>query len=1161
MRRELLKKPDLKNSVDIAEFARTHPELVIAQWISTIDKIAAKSRDGTPEQRSLREKLGNAAWSVLSREILHDLTDDRRRNELKELWRRKIHPYGEKKNAKGHGRERGRWYARFAGETAPDAIDDQKARVIAQKIHEHLHEAEYRIGVGRPNKRQGRIAMRAESISDNVIKSIDPPDSDWSQEDCRCYSKAGNIAAAIRKSAERREDGKDGGSSRRIGMDVAAKELYRHWAKLFPDGAEGVLSIAEARKRKPGLFTLHGAVRDAYTRTLKHHGKGGKSRRPVSVLLPGSMEELYRLVEVKKRNRRLNALVRLGRIIHYEAGEASGADAPCNVTDNWPDDADIRTSRYCTSSGQSKIKRNEAFVRVWRHTIALASRTLTDWTDPSGKVGGDVLLKIGTLSCKGFNRAAYAKKLPLLFGKRHDLFDRPEHEDFEKSVLRLILDGWASLRHASFHFKGRDGFTEALKAGAGESDSQAVDTARKLLKCDIEGRRDQLIAELRSAHVEYCFEQAHLEALASVLKVDGSPRSPLPRFRRVLDRVEKAWRREPYRLRLPPPDNRRIFEENCGRRCRYITIKMLYERGFPIWLEGQCHKTLNNWIAHAVERTTAAAKDRHDESAVAKAAGLIRLRKDEGIAHFVDRLAAETATELRVQRGYDSDADNARKQAKYIDDLRCDVVGQAFERYLEEKDLNWILDEPDPRRRPEKRLSDLGQASVLVGDPTMDNDVENWQAVLYLLVHMVPVDAIGRLRHQLRKWTVLEQRPSADVTAVERLLDLYLAMHDAKFEGGEGVDGIKELENLFESPDVFSRVCLQTGSDADRHVPWRGLREVLRFGDLRPLMSIFKRHVITSEEACKLANYWEAKKSDGSRIAIRQAEREQLHEKWFKSKKEFSDRNRRAYSDALDDVIRHRHMAAHVRLIDHARLHRLLMSVLGRLADYAGLWERDLYFVTLALVHFAGMTPEDVFSRKDKGLNFLESGRIVEAVRSLSPSHDNGTRTICTQLEDMFGEDFLSGTTGIVRIRNDLMHFNMLCKEGQPNLTAAVNDTRRLMAHDRKLKNAVSRSIIELLAREGLNLEWKMDDHTLCRAKIASRRIFHLGNKTITEDLHGEAFVDMAAVLFGGTAHPSATTDERTGRRSGAGGQRRGKNYAERHSTHPKRGKFRRRGK
>ena len=110
------------------------------------------------------------------------------------------------------------------------------------------------------------------------------------------------------------------------------------------------------------------------------------------------------------------------------------------------------------------------------------------------------------------------------------------------------------------------------------------------------------------------------------------------------------------------------------------------------------------------------------------------------------------------------------------------------------------------------------------------------------------------------------------------------------------------------------------------------------------------------------------------------------------------------------------------------------------------------------------------------------------------------------------------------------------------DLTAAVNDARRLMAYDRKLKNAVSRSIIELLARENLDLTWEMKDHELTGAVVKSRQAAHLGGKKITEDLLGPAFVAMAAALFAGTAGEAGGAPGAEGGRSwpeGAGGGRR----------------------
>ena len=155
--------------------------------------------------------------------------------------------------------------------------------------------------------------------------------------------------------------------------------LHEHYATLFPGPDGRPLSIADAKDREPGLFALHTAVRETYRRILKNHGKDrrehgdyGRGRRRVSTLLPGDVDTLFRLAGAMGRNRELNALVRLGKLLHYEAGPDAVAvtgDESVHAIDRWPGDGGIERGRYRTSAGQAEIKRNESFVRIWRGAV------------------------------------------------------------------------------------------------------------------------------------------------------------------------------------------------------------------------------------------------------------------------------------------------------------------------------------------------------------------------------------------------------------------------------------------------------------------------------------------------------------------------------------------------------------------------------------------------------------------------------------------------------------------------------------------------------------------------------------------------------------------------------------------------------------------------
>lgn len=1130
---------------DIEEFAGSHDELVIAQWISTIDKIATKpvGRKGpTEEQRALRERLGKAAWAILeAKGLLPGLRDAKRKEHLVKLWKGKVHPYGTtpyKAKRDRQGRDfpppspKGRWYDRFTGGVEVAEVD---AAGVARKIHEHLHGAEYRIGADRPNRRHGLIAARARSIAVNVPQAglSVHAERDWTAADREAYARAGNVAEEIRQAAQAREAGMDQARTRRVTPDIAGKALFGHYARLFKGDDGKALSIRDAREHAPGLFDLHRAVKDCYSRILKHHKKDQKAhgdrRRKVSGLLPDTMDRLFALVDAKGANRDLNALVRLGKVIHYQSS-VGAEDSPDNVAKNWP--ADVSGSEFWTSDGQARIKRNEAFVRVWRHVLALASRTLTDWADPEGREN-DILLDgpIRRAMEERFDANTYGRKLDLLYGSQAKFF---KGEDaFQKGVLRLALEGAAGLRHGSFHFKGLGGFADALTKSVPAVDVKALAAVENLWQTDLRDRAEWLRKTMQGAHFDKFLDEAQNRRLFAALSGTGVGTIPLPRFNRVLHRAENAWSKE--NLRLPSPANRAALEQPA-RLCQYTALKLAYERPFRAWLETCDAKTLNGYIDRAVERATQAARDinvRNDEErrdlVVARAASLGRLADGEQVQDFFFNLSAETASEMRVQRGYDSDADSAREQAGYIEDLKCDVVALAFDAYLKEAGFDFLLGLAPDTAIPTAPLCDLDRMAM----PDVDTSAADWKAVLYFLVHLVPVDEIGRLLHQTRKWELLakDAEPTGGATIdrvrrIQSVLELYLDMHDAKFEGGAALAGAEAFKDLFASEDSFKRVFPpQPGTDDERRVPKRGLREIMRFGHRPALQPVFDAHRIAENQVAEFLAM-EAVRDGKSGIARRQERRESLHETWAENKSLFGD-DLRAYVEALSDVVRHRHLVAHVTLTDHVRLHRLLMAVLGRLVDYSGLWERDLYFVALALIHQSRCRPEDIFT--DEGLKLIGSGRIVEALR------DKNLKTaaavsVLDGLKRHFGNDFRDGSNGKAKIRNDFAHFNMLKSNNLPvDLTACVNAARDLMAYDRKLRNAVSQSIKELLHREGLDLDWTMDaDHRLGAATLATRQAQHLGKtrllenrgpkprkRPICENLHGHRYVEMAAALFG----------------------------------------------
>jgi hypothetical protein len=202
-------------------------------------------------------------------------------------------------------------------------------------------------------------------------------------------------------------------------------------------------------------------------------------------------------------------MARMAAAHSFGAAGRTPADSPQKVLRR-----PVSGTRPCYSDrdGQAEIKRNEALARVWRHLLALANRTLTDWADPEEKIGGDILSAIDDpkrpTAMSIFEREAYERKADLLFGNRADLFKRPGDESFEKAVLKLALDGAAALRHASFHFKSLGAFAEALaKDPKSLTDPAVAEAIQRLADGDFAGRAERLRQTMRADHFEYFFKE------------------------------------------------------------------------------------------------------------------------------------------------------------------------------------------------------------------------------------------------------------------------------------------------------------------------------------------------------------------------------------------------------------------------------------------------------------------------------------------------------------------------------------------------------------------------------------------------------------------------------------------------------------------------------
>lgn len=1168
----------------LSTFATEHPELVIAQWISALDKIATKpnpnaqnkhKRRATVTQFDLRETLGHAAWRHITSKLPSGETrliiPDGKHDYYRALWNNKIHPYGTKRpypprqpdkdklnaeqwqKAEDAAKKRlatereaakGRWYDVFVHNLAPHKVDAAKAADIIQRIDDHLYRQEQR-RAGSPLTK-GKIALRAHSIANNVLKPARATQT-WKQSDEQLYTDAGDVATQIYNEAEK---------ARRLFPDLAGKHLFKHWADVFGEG----VNFKQAEQEKPGLLALHLAVKDTYRRILKERSK------PKLHHLPHDMNALLHMVALKQQNRDLNHLIRQGKILHYQENSDPTLPQTHTQAENY----------FWSSDGQAEIKRAEAFVRIWRQAIGQANLSLSNWASMAKgefgqDFGGDILGSRGVfqeiIGSKNFDAVQFDQRARLLFGDAATFWTGDDAR--RKATLQSAIVAWNAIRNAAFHFKTLDTFVSALTQ-LPQTDNFAQDE----LGADLnhfwdeswQEREARFLATLEGVHLHYFFGQQHINAFIEALTHAPETRLPLPRFGRVLLRYANTHKATDNTRQsgntLPPPANRTDLEQ-AARKCQYVSLKLLYERAFRAWLLTRSADDIDGWMNTAIQRTKTAAQNinagRDQEKRLIVTAKADKLRFSEAeqasldIRAFFHKLSAETAADMRVQNGYQSDGDNAREQSAYIDDLLCDVMALAFLAFVKAKKLDWLLTMPDDTPLPQHPVCPFPNKAA--AQPPAYQD---WQPTLYFLLHLVPVGDVSSLLHQLMKWEItagrvedLSAAVKTRLSALQQTLGLYLDRHDAQFNqfNGKGnskalwlqPDELRDFASLYENDAAFTAVFPdQSGDTAGTalNVPQRELRELRRFGHLPVLRALMGNHRISvaTVTAClqdeAVSENHEECPDGKSAIERAQQAREKLHSDWVKQRKGF--KQYRAYAEQLRIIVQHRQQANHIRLVEHTRAHRLVLQVLARLVDYAGLFERDLYFTCLALMHAQRCQVNDCFT--ESGASQFSNGQIISALRQCTPQGE----TVLADLSRYFPGFQPDAQNALVQTRNALAHFNMLqgltdTADVTLNLTDWVNNTRQLMAYDRKLKNAVSKSIKDLLVREGFQLTWRMQNHQLVDASVTARTARHLGKQSfeacsetqknskpkrvkLEEALHSQAAVSMIARVFGGTA-------------------------------------------
>jgi len=242
-----------------------------------------------------------------------------------------------------------------------------------------------------------------------------------------------------------------------------------------------------------------------------------------------------------------------------------------------------------------------------------------------------------------------------------------------------------------------------------------------------------------------------------------------------------------------------------------------------------------------------------------------------------------------------------------------------------------------------------------------------------------------------------------------------------------------------------------------------------------------------------------------------------LHRKYARPKKDekFNDEDYKEYEKAIGNIQKYTHLKNKVEFNELNLLQGLLLKILHRLVGYTSIWERDLRF------RLKGEFPENQYIEEifnfDNSKNVkYKSGQIVEKyinfykelykdnVEKRSIYSDKKVKKLKQEKKDLY-------------IRNYIAHFNYI-PHAEISLLEVLENLRKLLSYDRKLKNAVMKSVVDILKEYGFVAKFKIGaDKKIGIQTLESEKIVHLKNlkkKKLMTDRNSEELCELVKVMF-----------------------------------------------
>ena len=772
----------------------------------------------------------------------------------------------------------------------------------------------------------------------------------------------------------------------------------------------------------------------------------------------------------------------------------------------------------------SEIRTKEAFLRSIIGVSSSAYFSLRNIlnTDNTQDITNKVNKEVDKLYQEN-KKIELEERLKLFFGNYFDINNQQEIKVFLMNIDKII----SSIRHEIIHFK-----MEANAQNIFDSNNVNLgNTAKNIFSNEIneEKIKFKIFKQLNSANVfDYLSNKDITEYMdKAVFSFINRNISFVPSFTKIYNRVQdlansleiKEWK---------------IPDESEGKDAQIYLLKNIYYGKFLDKFLNEENGIFISIKDKIIELNKNQNEDKH-----------CKFKKFESVNEKNPKKYLEIIQSLYMINIEEIDSE---KKNVFLDFVQRIFLKGFFE--FIKNDYNYLLElkkvqdkknifdsEMSEYIAGEKTLEDIGEINEIIQDikiTEIDKILNQTDKIncFYLLLKLLNYKEITELKGNLEKYQILSK---TNVYEKELMLLNIVNLDNNKVkienfkisaeEIGKFIEKInieeinknkkiktfEELRNFEKGENTGEYYNIYSDDKNIKNI--RNLYNIKKYGmlDLLEKISDKTNYCIKKKdlkEYSKLRKQLEDKKKENEKIEDEKTNfykiQEYLHSKYQQEPKKILWKNNKndyeKYKKSIENIEKYVHLKNKIEFNELNLLQSLLLKILHRLVGFTSIWERDLRF------RLTGEFPdeldvEDIFDHRKR---YKGTGG------GICKKYDRFINTYTEYNNKMKNVKFADNNP----VRNYIAHFNYL-PTPKYSILKMMEKLRKLLDYDRKLKNAVMKSIKDILEEYGFKAEFIINsDKEIILNSVKSVEIIHLGKEDLKSHRNSEDLCKLVKAML-----------------------------------------------